>query len=63
MLRPILALAALGFVGVLAWKVIFFPMLAGMFGFLLKVAFLAAVVFFLLWFFRKRGEDTTPDQS
>ena len=63
MLRPILGLAALGFVGLVSWKVIFFPILAGMWGFLLKVALIAALVFFAWWFItNKRGGDATTDQ-
>lgn len=68
MLRPAVTLAAAGVVGFALWKVLSFlliPLLGTMLGFvfmLVKIGLVVALVFFLIWFFRKnRGEETTPD--
>lgn len=56
MVKPLLQLAAVGLVGVALWKV-FTAFMLPLFGFLLKVAVLVGVAFFLVWLFRKREDD------
>ena len=60
MLKPILSLAAVGFVGVVLWKVAA-GLLLPLFFLLFKVALIAGLVMFAVWFFRKdRGKEDTP---
>lgn len=54
MLKPLLTLAAVGFVGVTIWKLILLPLLAGWLGFFVKVAIVVAIALAVLWLFRKR---------
>ena len=68
MLRPAVTLAAAGVVGFALWKVLSFlllPLLGTMLGFvflLVKIGLVVALVFFLLWLFRRNGgEEATPD--
>ena len=66
MLKPTLALAAVGFLGVVLWKVLLLPLLAGVLGFLLKLALVVGIALLLVWVFRKReggkeGGEAQPD--
>lgn len=60
MLRPVLGIAAAGFLGVLLWKilgVILLPVFASLVGLVLllvKLALVVALVMFVVWFFKKR---------
>jgi len=60
MLKPILSLAAVGFVGVVLWKVAV-GMLLPLFFLVFKVALIVGLVMFAFWYFRKdRGKEDTP---
>ena len=66
MAKPILQLAAAGFLGVALWKVVsilLLPLLGTLLGFfltLLKVALVVGLVFLVFWLFRKRQDDEQP---
>jgi len=59
-------LAAVGVVGFALWKlatVLLFPVVGALLGLLLKGALIAAVVFFVMWLFRKRQDDEKPEEK
>jgi len=62
MAKPLLQLAAVGIVGVALWK-LFTVFMLPLLGFLLKIAMLVGVAFFLVWLFRKRDDDTRTDSE
>lgn len=63
MLKPILSLAAVGFVGVVLWKVAA-GLLLPLFFLVFKVALVVGLIMFAFWFFRKdRGKEDTPPAS
>ena len=63
MLKPILSLAAVGFVGVVLWKVAA-GLLLPLFFLVFKVALIVGLVMFAFWYFRKdRGKEDTPPAS
>jgi len=63
MLKPILSLAAVGFVGVVLWKVAA-GLLLPLFFLIFKVALVVALVMVAVWYFRKdRGKEDTPPAS
>ena len=63
MLKPILSLAAVGFVGVVLWKVAA-GLLLPLFFLLFKVALVVALIMAAVWYFRKdRGKEDTPPAS
>ena len=56
MLKPVLQLAAVGFLGVAVWKVFsifMLPLLGTLLGVLLKVALLVGIAFLIVWWLRK----------
>ena len=58
MLKPVLGVAAAGILGVVIWKILLLPLMAGLLGVLftiLKFALLAALVIFLVWLFRRNS--------
>ena len=60
MLKPILTLAAVGFAGVLLFKIAA-GLLLPLFFVVFKVALIVGLVMFAVWFFRKdRGKEDTP---
>ena len=63
MIKPILSLAAVGFVGVVLWKLAA-GLLLPLFFLLFKVALIVGLVMFAFWFFRKdRSKEDTPPAS
>jgi len=63
MLKPILSLAAVGFVGVVLWKVAA-GLLLPLFFLVFKVALVVGLIMFAFWYFRKdRGKEDTPPAS
>jgi len=66
MRAPLMKLAAVGVVGFALWKVatvLLFPVVGALLGLLLKGALIAAVVFFVMWLFRKRRDDERPEEK
>ena len=66
MRAPLMKLAAVGVVGFALWKVatvLLFPVVGALLGLLLKGALIAAVVFFVMWLFRKRRDEEKPAES
>lgn len=67
MFKPVLTLAAVGFVGVALWKVLsmlFVPFLGTLLGVVLtlvKVALIVGLVMFVFWWFTKDKKDKTED--
>ena len=62
MLKPILQLATVGFVGVVLWKVVsifMLPLLGTLLGFLLKVALVVGLACVVAWWLRK-GKSGEP---
>ena len=61
MFRPILTLAAVGFVGVALWKIASALLLPLVF-LVVKIALIVGVVMAVFWWFNKKGrkEDTPP---
>lgn len=60
MLKPVLTLAAVGFAGVLLFKIAA-GLLLPLFFVIFKVALIVGLVMFAVWFFRKdRGKEDTP---
>ena len=58
MLKPVFGVAAAGILGVVIWKILLLPLMAGLVGVLftmLKFALLAALVIFLVWLFRRNS--------
>lgn len=60
MAKPLLQLAAAGILGVALWKV-FTAFMLPLLGFVLKIALLVGIAFFLLWLFRKGEDDKRTD--
>ena len=62
MFKPVLTLAAVGFVGILLWKIAAAFILPPVFV-LFKVALIVGLVMLAFWWFNKRGrkEDTKED--
>ena len=66
MLRPVLGVAAAGIFGVILWKILLLPLVAGLLGVLftiLKVALLAGAVFFVMWLLRRNNGGEARDSS
>jgi hypothetical protein len=64
MLKPVLQLAAVGFVGVVLWKVAG-AFLLPLFFLVFKVALIAGLIMLAFWWFNKKSgkEDTPPASS
>ena len=64
MLKPVLQLAAVGFVGVLLWKLAGAFLLPLIF-LVIKIAFIIGLVMLAFWYFNKkpRGKEDTPPAS
>ena len=65
MIKPILSLAAVGFVGVVLWKLAA-GLLLPLFFFVFKIALIGGLIALAFWFFNKKGrgkEDTPPATS
>jgi len=66
MSAPVLKIAAVGLVGFALWKVatlLVFPVVGALLGLLIKGALIAAVVFFVMWLFKKRRDEEKPAES
>jgi uncharacterized membrane protein len=64
MLKPVFGVAAAGILGVVIWKILLLPLMAGLLGVLftiLKFALLAALVIFLVWLFRRNSGGEARD--
>lgn len=64
MLKPVFGVAAAGILGVVLWKILLLPLMAGLVGVLftiLKFALLAALVIFLVWLFRRNSGGEARD--
>lgn len=64
MLKPVLGVAAAGIFGVVIWKILLLPLMAGLLGVLftiLKVALLAALVCFVVWMLRRNKGGEARD--
>jgi uncharacterized membrane protein len=64
MLKPVLGVAAAGIFGVVIWKILLLPLMAGLLGVLftlLKIALLAALVLFVVWLFRRKNGGEARD--
>lgn len=61
MFKPVMTLAAVGFVGIVLWKLAA-GFLLPIFFLVLKIALIAGLVLLAFWWFNKRGrkEDTPP---
>ncbi len=64
MLKPVLQFAAVGFVGVLLWKLAGAFLLPLIF-LVIKIAFVISLVMLAFWYFNKkpRGKEDTPPAS
>jgi hypothetical protein len=64
MLKPVLQLAAVGFVGVVLWKLAA-AFLLPLFFLVFKVGLVVALIMLAFWFFNKkdRGKEDTPPAS
>lgn len=64
MLKPVLQLAAVGFVGVILWKLAA-GFLLPVFFFVFKIGLIVALIMLAFWFFNKksRGKEDTPPAS
>jgi len=63
--KPILQLAAVGFVGVILWK-LFAGVLMGVLFTIFKIAFLVALVWFGVWAFKRwteKKQDEKPAEG
>lgn len=66
MLKPVLALAAAGFIGVALWKILsilLLPlagMLLGLVMTVVKIGLLVALIMLVVWFVRRNGEKEAP---
>lgn len=66
MLKPVLGVAAAGIFGVILWKILLLPLVAGLMGVLftiLKVALLAGAVFLVVWLLRRNNGGEARDSS
>lgn len=66
MLKPVLGVAAAGIFGVILWKILLLPLVAGLMGVLftiLKVALLAGAVFVVVWLLRRNNGGEAHDKS
>jgi hypothetical protein len=66
MLKPVFGVAAAGILGVVIWKILLLPLMAGLLGVLftiLKVALLAGAVFFVVWLLRRSNGGEARDSS
>jgi uncharacterized membrane protein len=69
MLKPIVSLAAVGFLGFALWKVLsflFLPLVGTLIGMVLtlvKVAAIVGVVLLVLWVLRGRKDDAQEDEA
>lgn len=66
MLKPVLGVAAAGIFGVILWKVLLLPLVAGLMGVLftiLKVALLVGAVFVVVWLLRRNNGGEARDSS
>ena len=64
MLKPVLQLAAVGFVGVVIWKLAA-AFLLPVFFFVFKIGLIVALIMLAFWFFNKksRGKEDAPPAS
>lgn len=64
MLKPVLQLAAVGFVGIVLWKIAS-ALLLPLFFVVFKVALIAGLIMLAFWWFNKkdRGKEDTPPAS
>lgn len=65
MLKPVFGVAAAGVLGVVLWKILLLPLMAGLMGVLftiLKFALLAALVFFIVWLLRRNNGGEARDK-
>ena len=64
MLKPVLQLAAVGFVGVVLWKLAA-ALLLPLFFLVFKIGLIVALIMLAFWFFNKkdRGKEDTPPAS
>lgn len=64
MLKPVLQLAAVGFVGIVLWKVAS-ALLLPLFFLVFKIGLIVALIMLAFWFFNKkdRGKEDTPPAS
>lgn len=60
MSKPVLQLAAAGVAGVILWKLLAGPLI-GLLLLVLKIALIAGLVMFALWFFKKSQKDEQKD--
>lgn len=66
MLKPVLGVAAAGIFGVILWKILLLPLVAGLMGVLftiLKVALLVAAVLVVVWLLRRNNGGEARDSS
>jgi hypothetical protein len=69
MAKPVLQLAAVGFLGIALWKIIsilLFPLLGAALGFffiVLKVALIAGLIYFLFWMFNKKKSEPKDGEA
>jgi hypothetical protein len=69
MAKPVLQLAAVGFLGIALWKIIsilLFPLLGaalGIFFIVLKVALIAGLIYFLFWMFNKKKSEPKDGEA
>jgi len=64
MLKPVFGVAAAGILGVVLWKILLLPLMAGLLGVLLtilKFALLAALVFFIVRLLRRKNGGEARD--
>ena len=67
MLRPVLGVAAAGFLGILLWKlasVLLLPLVGIVIGFVLfaiKIAVIIGAVWFVIWLFRRGNKSETKE--
>ena len=64
MLKPVMQLAAVGLVGIVAWKLAA-AFLLPLFFFVFKIGLIVALIMLAFWFFNKksRGKEDTPPPS
>lgn len=66
MLKPVLGVAAAGIFGVILWKILLLPLVAGLMGVLftiLKVALLIGAVCVVVWLLRRNNGGEARDSS